>query len=191
MGRHLTASEKARELALWKQTRADLLEVVGPGVPDPGMVPWCEKINAISGVCTVQSCAGHENGERGPGGHLWLRLDEQRARAFYGCAFGLAKQKGIERVCLIYQRYGHEIVEVQFQGDPAGRLDASLGMILHFLESLNGSDRYQVLRIATGAVKSAIDSHGPITASLAPSVAKRVVSALIAEGVIRTEPPDA
>ena len=59
--RHLSADEKAKILTVWREQQQT--GAAGHGDPDPDMIPWCEKLNALPGVCTVQSCSGHrENG---------------------------------------------------------------------------------------------------------------------------------
>ena len=136
MSRYLTATEKSHELEAWSRIQAECVGLSGPGMPDPEIMPWCEKINALDGICTLQSCAGHRGGERGLGGHLWLRLDRAKARIFQNRAFELTRHSGIERISLIYQPWGQEVVQIEFQGAPTGQLDASIRAILGFLESL-------------------------------------------------------
>ena len=135
--RYLSAPEKAETLEEWRI----LLEsppISGPGAPDLEIVPWCEKINALVGVCTIQSCAGHGPDKRGyrSSGHLWLRFDEQLTHRLNGRAFGLARLSAIERISIIYQPWGKEVVEIEFKGNPYGMLDESLGAILSFLRGL-------------------------------------------------------
>jgi hypothetical protein len=134
--RYLTTAEKTAELDGWRRTRDAFAGIVGPGVPDPEMIPWCEKINALPGVCTLQSCSGHPDGEIPRLGHLWLRLDDRRAASFHARAFELAAKTGIERISLIYQPWGHEVIQLEFAGSPDGQLEGSLGAILGFLGSL-------------------------------------------------------
>ena len=137
VSRYLTAQEKARELAAWQDTLAS--RMAGAGAPDPEIIFWCEKINVIRGACTLQSCAGHETGERGPLGHLWLRFNEEKARAFHERAFELAQRKYVDRVSLIYQPWGAEVVQIEFRGLPDGQLGSSMVELLTFLRSLDGS----------------------------------------------------
>lgn len=132
----MTPEGKFSELSDWEEIRSALSEVAGPGVPDPEMIPWCEKLNALPGVCTLQSCAGHRDGERGTSGHLWLWLAEDEARRFRERAFELARNSLMERVSVIYQPWGQEVVELEFRGSPDNQLEASMTAILGFLEAL-------------------------------------------------------
>ena len=77
----------------------------------------------------------HSAGERGSFGHLWLWMDELRARYFHSRAFELAEHRGIERVSMIYQPWGQEIAEVEFQGSPASQLDSSIARCERFWRS--------------------------------------------------------
>jgi hypothetical protein len=130
-GRYLTEPAKASELAQWRQLISRPWPP-GPGNPDPSMIPWCEKINALPGICTLQSCQGHENGERGTAGHLWLWLDEEKARAFPTRASELAKSENVEAVSLLFKPWDQQVVEVIFRGSPGGKLGASMQEILDF-----------------------------------------------------------
>lgn len=93
MTRYLTPKEKVLELASWAQDRG----------ADPGVRPLMDRLNAIKGVCTVQSCVGHsEPSTCTPGadyvesGNIELRLDEERTRSFYGGMSRLAAVPGVE-----------------------------------------------------------------------------------------------
>ena len=131
--RYLTPNEKARELVSFSQIRETSPES-GPGIPDPEILPWCDRINAIEGICTLQSCAGHERNRSS--GHLWVRLDEHKALRVQGNAFELAQCSTINRVSLIYQPWGQEVLQIEFRGTPDGQLENSMRAILSFLESL-------------------------------------------------------
>lgn len=91
MARWLTDDEKETTLSYWHHTRDVVPETWevkaqfvagGYGWPDPAIHPWCDRLNAIEGVCTVSSCVGHAidlatlPGRYGDG-HLWLRLAEK------------------------------------------------------------------------------------------------------------------
>jgi hypothetical protein len=136
--RYLNTDAKADELSHWQRVLAERAGVAGVGNPDPEMVPWCERINAINGVCTLQSCAGHEHGEGGSrsSGHLWLWLAAEKAIAFQERAFELARHAAIERISTIYQPWGREVVQIEFRGTPDGQLESSGQAILAFLASL-------------------------------------------------------
>lgn len=139
--RHLTASEQSAELASWATLCATLPHDTGRGgvgLPDPDMVEWCEALNSIPGVCTVQSCAGHVE----PGGvlasaHLWLRLDPAMSRAFDADAFRLAARVAhIEQVARVYAPWGKEIASITFAGNERDSLRPSMRLIVAFLRSL-------------------------------------------------------
>jgi hypothetical protein len=135
--RYLTPAEKERALREWADYQAETAGVVGPGVQDPEIVAWCDKINALDGVCTLQSCAGHHPGEGERWmGVLWLWFDERVALAFWRRAFELAERSGIERVSTIYQPWGQEIVQIEFRGVPDGQLETSMAKLVEFLSSL-------------------------------------------------------
>lgn len=87
MARWLTEDEKHATLSFWHRTRdvaPDNIDVKrqfiegGYGWPDPVMHPWCDRLNALNGVCTVSSCVGHHIAlGRYSEGHIWLRLAEK------------------------------------------------------------------------------------------------------------------
>jgi hypothetical protein len=106
-------------------------------------VPWCDRLNALPGVCTVQSCAGHTPEETGGGfrsGHVWLLLDEEMSTAFDTRAMELAAQEEhIERVSRIYAPWGQEVTSITFAGNERGLLDESMRIVLEFFLSLGRS----------------------------------------------------
>ncbi len=136
--RYLDESRKAEELAYWTRLVAEPVSEEGRGNPDPEIIPWCEKINSIPGICTLQSCAGHEYGEDGirSAGHFWLWLSPEKAANFKQRAFELARNAAIERISTIYQPWGQEIALVEFRGIPDGQLEDSGRAITTFLASL-------------------------------------------------------
>lgn len=138
-GRHLTDQEKARILAEWERTHTGPLDTDegGCGYPDPDMIPWCAKLNAIPEVCTVQSCAGHGSGRTvvSPG-HLWLRLGPSMDAAFDRAAFRLSAHPCIERVARVYTAWGEEITSITFAGNERNLLAKSLHAVLLFFRSL-------------------------------------------------------
>lgn len=143
--RYLTAEAKARELAAWGEVRKAGIPAgnqAGKGYPDPNILSWCDRLNALPGICTLQSCSGHlpRNGDPGPHpGHLWLHLSEPMARAFSRRAFKLARQDGIEEVSCQFKEWGQEIVSLVFAGDDRGLLASSMDRITSFFEALSDS----------------------------------------------------
>lgn len=137
LNRYLDASSKTEELVRWRRLVADREGRNCPGDPDPVVVPWCERINSIPGVCTLQSCAGHECGEDGgrSAGHFWLWLSSDKAASFKQRAFELARNATIEKVSTIYQPWGQEVALIEFRGTPDGKLDESCAAIVGFLTS--------------------------------------------------------
>ena len=137
--RWLTPSEKSRILDEWDVTLARLpaLGQGGRGFPDPDIIPWCRRINAIDGVVTLQSCQGHPegDGESGPG-KLWLKLSEELSERFRDRAFELASTDFVDGVELIFQPWGEEVTSITFAGNERDLLDQSLAVVLGFLRSL-------------------------------------------------------
>lgn len=138
--RYLTDSEKVGVVESWREVTGGMRPTDEPdGLPDRDMISWCEKLNQLPGVCTVQSCAGHGSGDgvtvREPG-HLWLRLSERMAEAFNREAFALARAPGVERVGRIYQPWGEEITSITFAGNERNSLSQSMGTILRFFATL-------------------------------------------------------
>ena len=132
--RHLSEQEKGRVLAAWDKHRQDYPNDDMYGRPDPTMNPWCDAINALPGVCTVQACSGHRRDIGGTsGGCLWLRLDEPASNRLDSLAFELAQQPGIECVYRLYASWGEGIVDISFQGEEHGCLDATMKTIVEFL----------------------------------------------------------
>ena len=138
--RHLSEQEKGRVLATWDKHRRDYPNDGMYGHPDPAMNPWCDAINALPGVCTVQACSGHRRDLGGTSGRcLWLRLDESASSRFDALAFELARQPGIERVYRLYSPWGEEIVDISFQGEEHGCLDETMKTIAKFLWKITRS----------------------------------------------------
>ena len=142
MNRYLTTEEKVKELACWERLCADLPPDVPDegderGFPDPPMISWCAMLNALDGICTMQSCAGHKRADGSlTSGVLWLKLSRNLSARFDCVAFSLAKQPGIEWVSRLYRGYGEEIASIGFQGNDHSTLDKSMSKILKFLSDL-------------------------------------------------------
>ncbi len=126
--RHLTEGLKAAILKGWEQRK---VETAGrpweSGFPDPDVFLLCDQINAMPGICTVQSCAGHRkpcpDGESAwaSEAHVWVRLDVRIEPAFDYAAFDLAGQPNIYGVGKRYCPTDGAVATVDFAGlDVAG-----------------------------------------------------------------------
>ena len=139
--RWLTNADKEFVLVSWSEAKIQPVpegDYGGVGYPDPDIVPWCDRINALPGVCTLQSCAGHvrQGGER-DAGHLWLWLSRPMAGAFDSHAHRLARHVSyIEDVTRRYTSWGQEVTVITFAGNERDRLPPSLRLILAFLRTL-------------------------------------------------------
>ena len=138
--RWLTPAAKGAVLREWHHVRAQLPAhtVGGDGFPDESMIPWCEAINEIPGVCTLQSCSGHTYPDgTSDTGHLWLWLAPEMSAAFDLNAHRLAYHGHlIEEVCRRYTSWGQEVTTITFAGDERDSLPQSLRLILAFLRTL-------------------------------------------------------
>lgn len=138
--RHLTREAKRRELEHYASLRAQS-HVAQPGEHghlDPDIIPLCDKLNTLPGVCTLQSCAGHvlDDGYL-RSGHLWLWLDKATAERFDQQAWTLVGAPTIERVARLYLESGQEITCMEFAGNEKGLLRVSGEAILAFFDSLS------------------------------------------------------
>lgn len=141
MARYLSAVEKERIVAQWwtdqKVTPPPGVDGADRGYPDPEVILWCEKLNGLPGICTVQSCSGHKLGDSHlQSGHFWIRLDEKMSAAFDEAAFELAAQEGIERVGKFYSEWGEEITDLTFAGLERDSLPQSMQTIFEFFSKL-------------------------------------------------------
>ncbi len=143
--RHLTREAKRRELERWARLRAEHIDAPGldhpsePGHADPDIYPLCDRLNALHGVCTIQSCAGHilDDGFM-RSGHLWLWLDPATAGKFDRQAWTLAAMPAIQRVARLYLASGQEITCIEFAGNERAMLKDSADAIASFFASLAG-----------------------------------------------------
>lgn len=135
--------EKAEIIERWDERKRTL---AAPGVKgglgyvDPDIVPLCDGLNRLPGVCTLQSCAGHSaEGSDGPvyPGKLWLRLGPEIRGRFEAASRELAADALVERVGKIYWEDGKETVTLTFKGNESGYLAESSGVILKFFEKLH------------------------------------------------------
>jgi hypothetical protein len=140
-GRYLTSAGKDAALKVYADHRETLITPLddrgGRGFPDTDIVPWCDRLNAMPGVCTLQSCAGHRRDGYLTSGHLWLWLAPDVCEAFRRRAFELARlSPPIERVTTRYAAWGQEIACVEFAGNERDRLAESMRVILAFFSDL-------------------------------------------------------
>jgi len=140
--RHLSPGSKRVELAEFDRYQVayptPLDDPGGRGFPDPDILPWCDKLNALPGVCTLQSCAGHRHQDGSlSSGQLWLWLSPDVAHAFHARAFELARQSPpIERLYTLYADWGQEIADVRFAGNERGLLAESMELVFAFFSDL-------------------------------------------------------
>lgn len=141
-GRYLVDTEKAVVLASWNETLESSTwcatnDPGGYGYPDADMVPLVARINAMPGICTLQSCAGHRNApDHFYSGRLWLRFSAAVSRAFERRAFVLASTSGIEMVRKIYFPPEYEVIDITFVGNEQGKLAENIEKIIDFLAGL-------------------------------------------------------
>lgn len=143
---HLTPELKHQVLLAWEELKARGRvtgnKEGGEGYPDEAVFPLCDRLNALDGVCTMQSCAGHRRpsadrvGQYIYPGEVWLWLSESMLRWFAEAAGRLAGQDGIEAVSVLYGRYddNRAVVSIQFQGNEQGRLSSSSDKVGCFFE---------------------------------------------------------
>ena len=148
MERYLTDEEKLIEVARWIVYRSDATNQAPPdqeggwGYPDPDVFELTDMLNAIEGVLTDQSCAGHLHSGETPGetsmwdGKLWLRLSEPMMERFTADAYRLYESPTIERLQRIFHRDVGDIVEIIFQGNNRGKLAESGAAIVAFFSQL-------------------------------------------------------
>lgn len=149
--RYLTPEGKLKTIEAWRALRARVPphgDQGGKGYPDPDIVPWTDRLNAMTGVCTLQSCAGHaapDGRSDMAAGHLWLWLSEPMSRQFDAHAFELAARTDcIEEVSRRYGAWGQEITIITFAGNERGSLAPSMRVILDFFAAL--ADRIEPAR---------------------------------------------
>lgn len=139
---YMTLEEKAKEMGHWGELQSGPRGPAGHGFPDDLIIPLCDKINALSYVCTLQSCAGHDGSKEKweyPG-ELWLWFDQASFHEFLRRAAQLAECPGIEQVSVLYGRYNDRraVVSVMFHGMNKGQnaLEKSAKTIMKFVEKV-------------------------------------------------------
>lgn len=99
----------------------------GSGFPDPAVYALTDRLNAIDGICVVQSCSGHLHPGETQGmqamwsGQLWLRVDESMAKAVTARAYELVARPQIEHVQRIFHESWGDLIDVIFDGMNRGR----------------------------------------------------------------------
>jgi hypothetical protein len=141
--RFLTEAEKARTLAQFRSVRATAKFGEGAdGWLDQDVLTLCDRLNALSGVCTVQSCSGHPMTERGApplSGQVWLRLSEWLATLLFDSDIvqALAAQTCIYKVARVYLPHGPEVLWIVFQADTADTFLHACDSIVHALDGFS------------------------------------------------------
>lgn len=161
--RYMTPLGKSQELEAWFKAKSDRMAhpplgfTGGHGYPDPEIYAHVERLNRLSRLCTLQSCAGHrctrelmcescaDSATFAAGGawdhiwagQLWLWPDEKLAWWFLHNVQRLAVEPCIEKVSVLWHVEGREIIDLQFKGAGTGSLDASMAVICNFFERGN------------------------------------------------------
>ncbi len=103
---------------------------------DIDVVPYLKRLNAIDGVATLQSCAGHNVGDYIESAHLWIWLSEELAQRLYLDAPLLAQNKNMEAVQIYFvgEPPIQEIIQIIFRGNPYSMLPEACEHITAFFE---------------------------------------------------------
>lgn len=146
MMRFLTPESKAATLAEWGERKKDSLrpdgDEGGAGYVDPEMFPICDAVNAIDGVCTLQSCCGHwreyEGDRQRYAAELWLWLSEPIFKRWTKHAWRLKSIPLFEVVRTIHLAE-YDACNVQWKTDPQHGGDFLEGgrQLLHFLHEIS------------------------------------------------------
>jgi hypothetical protein len=178
MTRFLTPEEKAFEMAeferykalpgIWRRDHAD--DHGGRGRVDHEVLPLCDALNALDGVCTIQSCCGHvwqvpgepEGVECVHRGQLWIRLDERMARNFDFHIGVLLAHDVIWHAQKLYSFQGeaatHEVFDVMWV---EGRMDEAEAVIREFFYAIYENDASSLPFREFGASESVSPSTNP------------------------------
>ena len=128
-GQYLTPAEKAHTLEAWESGAGE------SSYADEGVRPLVARLNAIEGVCTVQSCIGHVRESREDGsryvenGCIEMRLDESRTAAFYASMARLRAVEGVDDVAISW-RTPYQVCNVWFA---PGRIEAVVDALVEIL----------------------------------------------------------
>jgi len=142
--RYLSDKEKKHIIREWEITKIRSPHTgdncpPGRGGIDAEIVFHCDEINAIPGVCTLQSCAGHINKDGSiTNGGLWLKLTENMMMLFHEYAYELYTHKGIyDSITIRLQDYGDELVDICFYPQRLGEAMKYLKLLLLQLAGQN------------------------------------------------------
>lgn len=113
------------------------MKIDNPELLDPWIVPWLERLNAIPGVETLQSCAGHEYGEtRAASGEtsetdgvLWFRATSLFQDQHLVL---LSAVRGVDAVAKLYGREEFPVVEILFRRRERERVLRTVTQLLAF-----------------------------------------------------------
>jgi hypothetical protein len=141
--RFLSEGGKRKELAYWecvkRQWRSGCLR--GVGEPDRDIVPWCDRFNALPGVCTLQSCAGHVREGAIEAAHLWIWMSEPVARNFDGDVYVLLRQRPpIDWISKHFLHDGKEIAAITFFGNERDLFGRSVELIYNFMRRVTAGE---------------------------------------------------
>lgn len=123
MSRYLTGSEKRK--ILHNLNGIKIISIKRNEGLDSEMVPYLDKLNAIKGLVTLQSCQGHKYKSRNyPGtqmletAHVMLKLSKKLSISFYEKVAKLVAIKNVERVSVEFDALGslQEVVMIYFYG---------------------------------------------------------------------------
>jgi hypothetical protein len=133
--RWLTPASKESVLSDWERTKSEWRSgaLSGVGAPDGDIVPWCDLINALPGICTLQSCAGHRRGKMLSSAHVWLWLSREAQRRFDQNAFVLLRSDMVDWVSTHHQADGKQIASITFYGNERAMFGQSILFVYGFL----------------------------------------------------------
>lgn len=75
---------------------------------DPPIVPWLERLNAIPGIETLQSCSGDHPGAE-TSAHVWIA-----GRLPHSLCLEIGRLDGVEDLSILYEREAFPVTEVRF-----------------------------------------------------------------------------
>ena len=140
---YLTKQEKEKTLGYLRSEYKNA-SLNPDGHVDLELIPYLERINTCNGVATLQSCTGHKpNKERNYtfDGHLWVRLDKEKAILFERKIIDLVKSELINQVSKMYSFYKgknlEEVINIIFKGHEKDSFYLSIEFITKFFERLD------------------------------------------------------